>query len=465
MKLVSLDEARSRERAKSPSTTPTSPNPPFSNPLSQSIAGGVVSSKTVKSKKSGFLKLFKYKDDALAPAVPRGSFEDSSTAVVGNRSVSSPTDFRRGEALTMLPARAAHEAAAPGPSTAHQLKGRSDAGDSTLVIKQQSLSEPSRRANASAPPTMAIVQPSPDLSENQAPFSPPDLPLPAPPVTGSSKAKRSLIEAQEGLAPSLSLRPVSMMFASMPQAFLADLQAAESTKTNVAKAGISPSSLSSDSLTSPTAARTPDTPSFVFFDPDNIVTPPANAAHTVSKAPFGLPTPPHSASSSRTGYPGLPKPPSSPSLSQHESAHAAVSTAAYRARILVLEKQVAVLQARLATAAHNAAAPVESEKILLEAADVESPTSVRSSSKVSDFSSFQSGRPQKLTVDCRPARNADALAKPAAHNQFSPDREPSLATATRSAMHVETNLLVPSGSAKPVDLALYPPASPLLAKH
>lgn len=127
------------------------------------------------------------------------------------------------------------------------------------------------------------------------------------------------------------------------------------------------SSVGSLGLPSPTAARTPDTPSFVFFDSDNVVTPPAvNSATEASKAPFGLPTPPHSASSARSGYPGLPKPPSSPSLAHKESLNAA-SSAAYRSRILVLEKQIAVLQARLASAGQAGASVEIAEQSDLEA--------------------------------------------------------------------------------------------------
>ena len=351
MKLVSLDVARDRERAKSPSPTPVSPDFPLTSslPPSQSTAAPAAP-KVLKSKKSGFLKLFKYKEDLSAPAVPRGSLDDLPSPTVslqGNRSVSSPTDFRRGEALTAPPPRAVPMALSH--SSQPMTKARSDTGDSaTLVIKQPPtsipLAEATRRANVSAPPGVTLIQPTASMTEHPLPSSTPNTALPVPPAPNVSKAKRTFVDAQQGLVPSLSLRPVSMMFSSMPQAFLADLQAAETKMPTMG------SSVGSLGLPSPTAARTPDTPSFVFFDSDNVVTPPAvNSATEASKAPFGLPTPPHSASSARTGYPGLPKPPSSPSLAHKESLNAA-SSAAYRSRILVLEKHIAVLQARLASA-------------------------------------------------------------------------------------------------------------------
>ena len=411
MKLVSLDVARDRERARSPASTPTSPHPPPTSPLPV-IPAAAAPAKTVKSKKSGFLKLFKYKEDPSAPAVPRPSLDElpsPTVALQGNRSVSSPTDFRRGEPMTISSARAVP--ASNGSAAQQMTKARSDTGNSTTLLIRQpasiaNVSESTRRPNASAPPSVALVEPSPDLSKEQMPFPAPSAPLPMPPGSHLSKAKRTFVEAQEGLAPSLSLRPVSMMFASMPQAFLADLKAVESNK---ALHGINPSSLGSDSLSSPPAARTPDTPSFVFFDPDNVVTPPAvGPANAASKAPFGLPTPPHSASSARTGYPGLPKPPSSPSLAHTESAHAALSAAAYRARILVLEKQVAVLQARLASAGQVGAAEVE--KINSDLVEADSPTTTKSSNKVSRPSAHRMHGCRLITM-YRRARDADVAVR------------------------------------------------------
>lgn len=275
------------------------------------------------------------------------------------------------------------------------------------------MSEATRRANASAPAAMSLLQAGQTVISVRPPVAP-GITTAGPDIgTGGSKAKRQFAQAQNaaGLAPSLSLRPVSMMFSSMPQAFLADLEAAETRKQHLR------ADAADAALPSPGPARTPDTPSFVFFDPDNIVTPPGSGASgslpaldaaasaasgtaSATATTFGLPTPPHSASSART-FVG--QPPLSPSLLQKQQRHLtlesnseATAAAAYRARIVQLENQLRSLSIQL----HAARDGREAEQLPI----------------VEDAETQRSGSPtpvcDRCGCSCRSGRNDSILARP-----------------------------------------------------
>lgn len=214
--------------------------------------------------------------------------------------------------------------------------------------------------------------------------------------------------SQDGLAPSLSLRPVSMMLSSMPQNFLADLE--KSVKKGAHLQAVQTpggsSTASFDSLPGRASpARTPDTPSFVFFDSDNNATPPSgktpntpatdqfngspspscSIGHKKTTA-FGLPTPPHSASSARTFSAScLPPLPTSPSTPNDQSRELAASLH-YKARIVELEQLVAGLRAELVAAAKG-----EPIQIVLSDADNKDTTNSKKVRQIAIASVFTSG--------------------------------------------------------------------------
>lgn len=409
MKLVSLEDARARERERvqraladrahaTPLPSPMSIHP---SPINRTFAHipqapihapppapipATTPAKTLKTKKSGFLKLFnKSKEDhSAAPAVPRSSTDVHQSprfAVALGRSngknVSPPRDLRKtgneteknktvlesnnlvDESDMKTPVRAEFASALPFP---HQQNGSLALNGSKRhqQNQQNGYAEPPRKSNSSAPPQVSLIKPSPDL--NQHAFA------------GQQGVHLSPDQSKgDTLAPSLSLRPVSMMITSMPPAFLAELQNSGNASQQHLQAVQTPGSsgltgFNAGGRSSP--ALTPDTPSFVFFDSDSQPSPqsghtpstPASAQFDDSppsktnhaKAVFGLPTPPHSASSSRTfSATTLPPPPMSPSTSLETSREAAI-TAPYRARIAELEKLLLNVRADLA---HARAAP------------------------------------------------------------------------------------------------------------
>jgi len=126
-----------------------------------------------------------------------------------------------------------------------------------------------------------------------------------------------------------------MMFTKIPQDFLANIE-------NGSKVGSSFSD----------GARTPDTPSFTFFDADgnsnsrSAPSPLKLSSPTMRSPLVGLPTPPHSASSVKTFNSSSSQPPVSPLL-LYESGVEATTAAAYRAKIYELEQMVGKLQKEL----------------------------------------------------------------------------------------------------------------------
>lgn len=234
-------------------------------------------------------------------------------------------------------------------------------------------SETSRKGAKSATPQVSLIKPSPDLGKKQAPFTDARGGLSVQDPRAASATAQAAQTSQDGLAPSLSLRPVSMMLSSMPQNFLADLEKSVKKGAHL-QAVQTPGGSSTTSLDSlagrASPARTPDTPSFVFFDSDNNATPPSgqtpntpatdqfhgspspssSGSHRKTTA-FGLPTPPHSASSARTfSASSLPPPPTSPSTPNDQTRELAASLH-YKARIVELEQLVAGLRAELVAAA------------------------------------------------------------------------------------------------------------------
>ena len=370
-----------------PTNAPPLPPPP------------AAATKTLKSKKSGFLKLFnkKQEDHSQAPPVPRPSMDSALPSpkmashgfMPGMRNVSAPSDPRKLENVLHIgvtspnmeqaelrtPSRSDFTSAVPFP---HQKT-------STTQAETSNTSETTRKSSGnSAPPQVSLIKPSPDLGKNQAPF-----PDGRPGLSVQDhRAAQSTHTPQDALAPSLSLRPVSMMLSSMPQNFLADLEKSVNKNAHL-QAGHTPGGSSTASFDSlggrASPARTPDTPSFVFFDSDNNATPPSgqtpntpatdqfnnspspnsssNGHHKKTTA-FGLPTPPHSASSARTfsgsSLPPLPTSPSTPNDPNRELA----ASLHYKTRIVELEQLVAGLRAELVAAAKG-----EPVQVLLSEAD------------------------------------------------------------------------------------------------
>lgn len=367
--------------------------------------------KTLKSKKSGFLKLFKHKEDqSQAPAVPRPSTDSLPSPKMSQhgfhpntRNVSAPTDPRKIDGVLHI-----GSTSPTMPTSGSRTPARSDFASAVPFPHRAAPTAPAdgqsganaevRKAGSSAPPQVSLIKPSPDLGKTQGAFQDSRGALSVQdhgPATGALQAN------QAALAPSLSLRPVSMMLSSMPPNFLAEME--KSVKKSAHLQAIQTpggSSISSfDSLggrASP--ARTPDTPSFVFFDSDNNATPPSGQTPNTpateqfngspsptnsskshnsnnNKPVFGLPTPPHSASSSRTfSASNLPPPPTSPSTPSDQAREMALS-AAYRAKIVELEQLVIGLRAELA------AATGEPIQITLSDADGKDTTTTKKVSK------------------------------------------------------------------------------------
>lgn len=335
--------------------------------------------KTLKSKKSGFLKLFKHKEDhSQAPAVPRPSTDSLPSPKISHgfapntRNVSGPTDPRKIDNILHI-----------GPTSrtvpTSELRtpaARSDFASAVPFPHQRAPNASSdtqggeeiRKSGGSAPPQVSLIKPSPDLSKTQGFFTDSRGGLSV--QDHRTASKTSHLSQGDALAPSLSLRPVSMMLSSMPPNFLAEME--KSVKKGAHLTAVQTpggSSVSSfDSNTGHTSpARTPDTPSFVFFDSDNNATPPSgqtpntpateqfndspspinSSKNQHTKPVFGLPTPPHSASSARTfSASNLPPMPTSPSSSTDQAREHAI-TAAYKAKIVELEQLVIGLRAEL----------------------------------------------------------------------------------------------------------------------
>lgn len=371
IKLISLDAAREREKNKSslprlpkaepltgtassaarsanPSDVPLqSTNAPPNGVKVDSAAAGA--NPKPKVKKSGFLKLFKSKEGTFSGTSPQlrsisRSISKDDIALVSN--AATPTDAR--------PPRPRQNSA---PDTSRR-KATVLAPGSESALESVLSTQEARHANAPGPPTVSLQAPSPDPNEESA-------------KTDDGKQSRVFARNQAGpgnLAPSLSLRPVSMMFASMPQAFLADsssvplpVTGSEGQRANSSRREYSSSSASSRSNSNDTLslARSPDAPSFTFSDSEGILTPPSaytpihhlhgtpsptsatfDARKAASPAPSGLPTPPHSASSTRSNH--------FDSVVPANGNDAVISAAAHRALILDLESQIASLKAQVA---------------------------------------------------------------------------------------------------------------------
>ncbi|KAK9898644.1 hypothetical protein P389DRAFT_36605 [Cystobasidium minutum MCA 4210] len=310
----------------------------------------------------------------------------SSGFTPNKRNVSAPSDPRKLDGVLHI------GVASPTMETADlRTPSRSDFASVVLFPHQKTAPQADtsksndtvhKSGSSAMTPQVSLIKPSPDLGKKQAPFADGRGGL----SVQDHRAAQRAHAIQDGLAPSLSLRPVSMMLSSMPQNFLADLEKSVNKGAHL-QAVQTPggsSTASFDSLTGRASpARTPDTPSFVFFDSDNNATPPSGQTpntpatdhFTGSPSPsssnghkkttaFGLPTPPHSASSARTfsasSLPPLPTSPSTPNDPNREMA----ASLHYKARIVELEQLVAGLRAELIAAAKG-----EPVQIILSEAD------------------------------------------------------------------------------------------------
>jgi len=363
--------------------------------------------KALKNKKSGFLRMFKHKDSSSSsadhpqmPPLPRPSTDSLPSPKMmhgfpGVRKASDPASSRdkilhigsqspnmenQNANLPKTPLRTDFASAVPFPHQQQQYgpAAKPQAGSEKPRSASQpnpATSEATQASSASPPPHVSLIKPSPDLAALQGAFASNGNRNLSP----ASQQKQllgalSAAQSQDGLAPSLSLRPVSMMLSSMPPNFLADLEKSVNSKNAhlQANSGSSAAGIPGFDTISGRAspARTPDTPVFVFFDSDNNATPPSghtpntpaaeqfsnggspsarSSCHEQKSDPvFGLPTPPHSASSARTfsasSMPPLPISPSSTS----ESAREATTIAPLKARVSELEMLVISLRAELA---------------------------------------------------------------------------------------------------------------------
>lgn len=308
MRLISLDDAREREKERirlasqnrsagksstnsrshnfAPQTIPSrseSPLPPVP-PLPTAFSEPSIESEIMQSIPD---KAVKPKKSAFLKLFkPR---EDLTT-----QKISAPTPMSA-------------EEAALAASTGQRIRKTSASRDEGRPGRSRKASEnsdvSSSKSNGRITPGLKVQGASPDISQSD------------------------IFTEQEAPAPSLSLRPVSMFFNKMPREYIAG---ADSSRHSSSRSE---------------GARTPDTPSFVFFDTANSQAARTSPALSVN----GLPTPPHSASMpGKTFTTQAHKQPLSPIL-LYESGIEATTAAAYRAKILDLEQKVLYLQKELAS--------------------------------------------------------------------------------------------------------------------
>ena len=349
MTLISLNDARERERKRiavvaSSRSSATSPDAVAEHlqayptpravlaalplpPIPQNVE--IMSNKGLRNKKSGFLKLFKHKEEVpiAGQVMPSMSASGAATWAGQARTDVHPKDTIVDEgslsSFTSL----------PFPSQ------KSAVSTSRDNLASPETTNSTSRDNASSQPTVTFDAPSPEPNATVA--------FPNSLASHSSRQDSTC----NPLVPSLSLRPVSMMVFNMHQDFLDDSAAMRSTEVH---AGVSHS----------TCLKTPDGPSIIHRERASVVTPPpddnkfppssiiplssSSSSQHGARSPFGLPpTPPPSAHSART-FPKLPQSARSPS-----SPNEAPKETIYREKILELEKLVMTLKVELDTFKHK----------------------------------------------------------------------------------------------------------------